>query len=217
MIISKRRLWIMSLSILVVLFVIINVVILIEAFRYQSDTRNDYFHNPHLLVLAYFGRLFPGEGVPKSAILLNAVKYRPRLSLKEDLYYLSDAHGDRSIREHYFACLWKCGCDTKERLFWIVLPTDVDIEDNDSFNMLIYEYKTGRLVGCQEYEDRADDNIFEAFGKFNEAIQQGSHKNAYIAAGHIAKAFEMKHAETSYRRWKEIEGEEAKLAAESSK
>jgi len=117
-----------------------------EVVRYPRIARSAYLRHPLLLVAAGWSRLFPGSVTAEAVVLADAARVYPGATLYAYRFYLSDRpRDDRNIRDRIFSLIRKSTPRTDERIFWIVSASAKFGVVQDDW--LVYEYKTGRLVG----------------------------------------------------------------------
>ena len=126
--------------IVVLLFLFVS---FLDSFRYPRIARSAYWRSPGLLMKATISCLFPGKGVSKKNILINAKQLTGNDRFNMSLLYLPTLpKNDKTIQARVFNSIAKTYAETNESLFWVVSPRDShNIDDT-----LIYEYKTGRLA-----------------------------------------------------------------------
>jgi hypothetical protein len=102
------------------------------------------------LIRATAARLFPGKGVSSNAVMAHARGLGRTDGLGIRLLYLPDLPADdKTIKARTFGIIEKAWAQSEEELFWIVTPHRNGRAVND--DILVYEYRTGRLVCASEY------------------------------------------------------------------
>ena len=121
-----------------------------ESLRYPRIARSAYWRCPLLLAKATVARLCANGGVASRTVIADAERLGYRDGLSVRLQYLPDVpRNDKTIRDRVFAMIGKWRAVTNERLFWVVTPGSGGSIIND--DTLVYEYKTGRLVYCEDF------------------------------------------------------------------
>ena len=118
----------------------------IDSFRYPRIARSAYWRRPTLLAKATITCLFPRKGISRKSVMAHAKQLRGKGDLNIRLLYLPPLPGnDKTIQARVFHLIAKRFIRSEENLFWIVSPQDCPNDDT-----LVYEYRTGRLVVCED-------------------------------------------------------------------